>query len=273
MKPASYRLYKVKSFWLALFLPILGLAAAAVMVFSFTEPNNLSIVMMAAFVFMIVVVVTPAVVLVLLNERNRVALEHNQILRQKLDFERHYHHVDQFSRHINPELLKRLGVAPRVLHQLSFPATRDGEFSLNDSVYEFIHHSFAQISQAAQVIEKLYASLDEDEQVVAQNRLEFVINQSVYLMYFIAKKVKGEAPQCKDFYFLKDALADYYDLIMSVVDFDGRSEHCYDLAAFNQVFVDKSIKTWFIRNQMFLQQACTLASSANPLEDDYQKWT
>jgi hypothetical protein len=110
----------------------------------------------------------------------------------------------------------------------------------------------------------LYRSTDEDEKAVAQNRLEFVISQSVELMYFVAGQLRGHPPECRDFYFLKDAMADYFDLINEVSNFDGINDTTYDLAVFSRLFEVGDIKAWFGRNEHFLRR---LLSDNEPSAD------
>ena len=214
----------------------------------------------------------PLALIMLFIERNKLAREQNHLLRLEASSTNAQLHTQQFTEFMPADLCKRLGVSPVVLHRLFFPQVLEGDLAINDKLLNFIHHGFAELAQATEVIEKLADSEDQDEQAVKNNRLAFIIEQSVGLMYFIAEQSHGDAPDCKEAYFVKDALADYADLIRAIVAFSMTPAATFDLRPTFALFDDKQYQDWFSRNRDLLASQCRDCARQNPFAEQYHKW-
>lgn len=281
MKRHERALFQLPSFWLALSIPLLlalGLGyistLGAGLSFSFNARGLAFALDYFLLPLLILLLLIPAVMLVAVNHRSQqraLKIRHGQ---QQDRFANHYLHVEQFGCHAKAELLKRLGISSRVLHQVFFPQSLQGDFAIHTPLVRFVYLQFAGIVQAAQVINQLQqgADQDEDEKAVATNRLEFVMTRSVLLMSFFARQVRGQRPDCLDFYFLKDAMADYFDLINEVVNFDGICDDALGLSDFNRLFERPAVKSWFARNDNFLRLLCRQTGQENPLFEEYRQY-
>ena len=266
----QYRLLKLPAFWLVL---VVSTIIAISLVYSSFYYYRLSYAAGVLGVLLITLgLATPCIALIILNHRNKQMGQQLDLQREQASFANHYIHVEHFNAHMPNELLKRLGMSSRVLHTLFYPGSKTGDFSDNQSLVKFIHCQFAEVVQAAQVVLKLHQSKDDDELAVVTNRLEFAINHSVALMHFIAAKSRGQSPQCNDFYFIKDAMADYCDLFNAVIYFDGLADNKYDLSAYFELFELADNKAWFSRNEHFLRRCTDEIQQNNPLVAEFEKW-
>ena len=264
-----------KNFWAAIFIPMLLVALVAAILGQTSDILQAQfgiwyLILLALILY--VLITLPALVVLLFIERNRLAVAHNQLLEAKVAAALTQMHSQQFVEFMPVDLCKRLGVAPLVLYRLFFPQAMAGDLSVNQSLLSFIHHGFAELAQAAKVVTQLSDSEDEDELVVKNNRLSFVIEHSVGLMYFIAAQTHGHPPDCKDTYFVKDALADYFDLTKAIVDFALQQAPSYQMSAIYEVFEDKTHQGWFVRNTDLLTHQCQLCAEQNPFAQRYQTW-
>ncbi|MFT4929199.1 MAG: hypothetical protein ACI8WB_005329 [Phenylobacterium sp.] len=276
----EHRLMKLPSFWLAVIIP-LGLAvwlafliyntADGSLIFAPTPQGLAFAIDYFQVPLLFLVLVIPSLALLISNQRTALLKQQMLSQQQQTTFANHYLHISQFNQHMPPELMKRLGMSSRVLHKVFYPHSREGDFALNDKLASFILFKFAEIVQASEVALKLAQSHDADEKAVAHNRIEYVMGQSVSLMMFFAARVKGQQPQCMDFYFLKDAMADYFDAIDGVVNFDGFKDGHFDLSAFAQLFDAKEVKAWFARNDNFLRLLCRENNQVNALDGEFEQ--
>ncbi len=221
---------------------------------------------------MILAFIVPVVVLTAANHRFKQLAEQMQQQEQQNAFANHYLHVAQFTDYMNDELMKRLGMNSRVVHQVFYPQSRENDFTVNDNLVKFIKSKLVEIVQASKVVNQLYGSQDGDEKAVAQNRVEFAMAQSVGLMVFLAGQVNGGRPECQDFHFLKDAMADYLDVINALIGFDGVSDGTVDLSDFYQLFNIQEVKSWFTRNDNFLRLCCEQNERDDPLVAELAQW-
>ncbi|NQZ11067.1 MAG: hypothetical protein HRT35_28275 [Algicola sp.] len=266
----KYGLLKLPAFWLVL---VVSAIIAISLVYSSFYYYRLSYAAGVLGVLLITLgLAAPCIALIILNHRNKQMDQQLDLQHKQAAFANHYIHVEHFNAHMPAELLKRLGMSSRVLHTLFYPGSKNGDFADNQSLVKFIHCQFAEVVQAAQVVLKLQKSLDDDELAVVNNRLEFAINHSVALMYFIADKARGQSPQCNDFYFIKDTMADYSDLFNAVIYFDGMADNKYDLSAYFELFDVADNKVWFSRNEHFLRRCREDNQQNNPLLAEFEQW-
>jgi hypothetical protein len=269
IKSPGQSLFGLALFWVAVVVPLLlalwtGYVGFAGSGLTFIQALNRPAYFIAP--LLVLSLMIPAVVLVGVNHRSKQQQAQFEQQRVQQYFANHYLHTEQFSSHMNNELLKRLGMSARVIHKMFYPGSTQGDFAVNSSLVNFISLKFAEIVQAAQVVVKLdNTQEDDDEKAVAQNRVEFVLSHSVNLMYFFAGQVRGHSPECNDFYFLKDALADYFDLINDVINFDGISDSSIDLCEFRQLFAMGDVKAWFARHDNFLTILCSESEQDNSM--------
>lgn len=276
----EHRLIKLPSFWLAVIIP-LGLAvwlafliyntADGSLIFAPTPQGLAFAVDYFQVPLLFLALVIPSLALIISNQRTALLKQQMLSQQQQTTFANHYLHISQFSQHMPPELMKRLGMSSRVLHKVFYPHSCEGHFALNKKLASFILFKFAEIMQASEVALKLVDSRDADEKVVAHNRIEYVMQQSVSLMMFFAVRVRGQQPQCMDFYFLKDAMADYFDVIDGVVNFDGFKDGYFDLSAFAALFDAKEVKVWFAQHDNFLRLLCRENTQANALDGEFEQ--
>lgn len=273
----GHSLFKLPSFWLAILMPLvmaLWVGYFITLDADLTLALNHKGLVFAAGYFqlplLILALTIPGVALVVANHRSRQLVWQMQLQRRQTRFANHYLHVGQFNDHIKDELIKRLGINGRVLHKVFYPHTQAGDMRINEPLLDFIHHKFTDIMQASQLAITLCGSQDSDEKAVAKNRVGYVMTQSVALMYFIARQVRGQNPECMDFYFLKDAMADYFDVINEVICFDGISDGSINLTDFSRLFDVQEVKSWFARNDNFLRLLNQQNEKENELEGEFK---
>lgn len=268
-------LFSKKSFWLIVFIPaivVLVLIIAMGFLTNIWQTHQAVWVVLLSAVTVYILLAVPLIVIMLFIERNQLAREHNQLLRAEVSGSSARLHAQQFVEFMPADLCKRLGISPIVIHRLFFPRVLDGDLAINAHLLRFIHHGFAQLAQASEVVEQLADSEDEDEQAVKHNRLAFIVEHSVGLMYFIAEQSHGESPDCKEAYFVKDALADYADLIKATVAFSMVEPASFDLSGTFALFDDKQYQGWFNRNRDLLVKQCKLCTQQNPFAELFKQW-
>lgn len=208
----------------------------------------------------------PALSVILLLQRNRLAERQNQLLVEQIAVVRARSHVQEFIEFIPKGLCKRLGSSPLVIHRVFFPSAAQGDVGINQDLLQFLHLGLAELCQAAKVINELSIPEDENEQTIKNNRLCFLVEQSVTWMYFIADKIHGDPPDCKEIYFVHDALADYYDLMSYLIDFSYQASPTYDISTVYHLFTDQQCQEWFKRHTDLLTHCCDIGAQQNPMK-------
>lgn len=182
-------MFSKKSLLLVVFIPaVVSMVSIFAMFFlsdSWQTQNGMWIILLFS-ICVYIFVAAPLMIVMLLIERNKLAREHNQLLRAEVSAGSARLHAQQFVEFMPADLCKRLGISPVVLHRLFFPSVLDGDLAINDNLLRFVHHGFAQLAQASEIVEQLSDSEDEDEQAVKNNRLTFIVEHSVGLMYFLS---------------------------------------------------------------------------------------